>query len=1110
MNYNLRNTMKCRKWLKYMVILIAFAQPRVSAQLWAGSGKAPVEFLQEAPAISLIEALGRLKDRHRVNILFEEKNLRNRYVSSEALQPGATLEANLTALLQPLGLRYKKKKSNYIILSDETLPARMQKVSPREQPVNILPEAAPRGATLARSVPVIPEVSELTVSGRITDEKGEALSGVSILLKGTQQGLITDVNGEFSIRVPDENSVLVFSFVGYLSQEVVVGKRTILDISLKVDEKALGEVVVVGYGTQKKRDVTGAIASVPMERLDMVPSINIAQVLQGAVPGVVVQQQEGGSNPQSTIMIRGRNSILASNDPLIILDGIPYSGNLGDINVNEVSSIEVLKDASSTAIYGSRGANGVIIVTSKTGANTKTPKFSYDGKYSIQRANNMPRFMSPEEFYEFKETREPGNLTPTEQNNYDNKSWTDWADEALRDGKAMHHNLSLHGGFNETNYYLSGNFLKVEGQTLNDEYTRFNGRLGLGTSILGLVKIGTNVQVASADYGGAPINWEDILRINPLTSSHDASGNRLLYPWPEFIDILNPLDPLNYEYARKSLQLISNNYAEIQIPKVKGLSYRVNFGYQKRWSEMNSYANRDTGLGFSRQGYYQSNDEQNEYVSFENIVSYRKKFAKHSLDLTGVYGYEQGKRTSSSMEASGFPHDFINRYSIAQASFKLPGFDYYKTVLIGQMLRLNYGYDSRYLFTFTGRRDGYSGFGANRKWGIFPSVAVGWNLTEEQFGLQDLFQELKLRASYGVNGNQAVNAYETISRLGENNMVTGATSLPGYVPVKLGQDELGWESSKTYNIGLDFSLLKGALSGTVNYYNTDTYDLLLNRTISPVHGISSITQNIGKTNNRGVEVALEAVVATAKEFRWNLQGNMAVNKNKIVSLYGLMDEEGNEIDDLANSWFINQPISANYDVKFMGVWQTHEAEEALKYGNKPGGAKGLDVNGDLLITADDRVFLGQRDPSFTWGLTNTFSYKSFGLSVFLHGIHGVTRLNQLLQDASSSSGIRRNVIRKNWWTPDNPSNTFPANSLDVPVYPIYENASFVRLKDITLSYQLQPGVLSALGLDQLRFYINLRNMLTWTDWSTNDPELRFGRGAAPLAKEFVLGLNFNF
>ncbi len=953
-------------------------------------------------------------------------------------------------------------------------------------------------------------VADRTVKGKVTDETGEPLPGVSIVIKETRHGMTTDANGLFSIVVPDENAVLVFSFVGYLNQEVMVGARSAIDIEMEVDEKSLEEVVVVGYGTQKRRDVTGAIASVPTERLEMVPSTNIAQVLQGSVPGVLVQQSVGGSNPQSTIMIRGRNSILASNDPLIILDGIPYAGNLADINVNEVSSIEVLKDASSTAIYGSRGANGVIIITSKAGGKSKAPKFSYDGKYSFQRANNMPRFMTAEEFYQFKEKREPGIMTPTEQRVYDTKSWTDWSEVALRDGKAMHHNLSLQGGFNQTNYYVSGNFLDVEGQTLNDRYKRFNGRLGLGTTVLGFIKLGTNMQVASADYGGAPIDWEDVLKMNPLTQGFDASGNQLLFPWPEFIDILNPLEPLNYDYSRKSFQLFSNNFAEIQIPKVEGLSYRLNFGFQKTWSGMNRYADRSTGLGYTNQGYYQSADGENGYTSLENIVRYRKKIGKHSLDLTGVYAYEQGERTSSTMEARGFSHDFITRYSVAQANFKLPGYDYYKTVLIGQMLRLNYNYDSRYLLTLTGRRDGYSGFGANKKWGIFPSVAVGWNIAEEKFGVEDIFQELKLRASYGVNGNQAVNAYETISRLGEHNMVTGSTSLPGYIPVKLGQDELGWESSKTINLGLDFSILKGAVSGTLNYYNTDTYDLLLNRTISPVHGISNITQNIGKTNNRGVEAGLKAMLVTRDGFRWNLEGNMATNKNKIVALYGLLDDEGNEIDDLANSWFIGQPINVNYDLRFAGVWQLHEAEEAQKFGNRPGGAKAVDVNGDSMITPDDRHFIGQRDPTFSWGLTNTFNYKSFGLSVFLHGIHGITRLNTLMQDGSTSAGARRNVIKKDWWTPDNPSNTFQENSTVVAGYPIYEDASFVRLKDVTLSYQVKPGITSKLGLDQLRFYVNLRNMLTWSDWSTNDPELTFGRGAALLAKEFVLGLNFNF
>lgn len=950
----------------------------------------------------------------------------------------------------------------------------------------------------------------LEVKGIVNDKQGEPLPGASVKVKNESLATMTDGNGNFTLKNMPDNAVLLVSYTGFKTVEISVGTTNFLNIVLEYDQAKLDEIVVVGYGTQKKKDVTGSVSSVPSERLDMVPNVNIAQAIQGAVPGVVIQQSTGGSNPQSSIMIRGRNSILASNNPLIILDGIAYNGELSDINVNDVKSIEVLKDASSAAIYGSRGANGVIIVTTKTGVAGEKAKISYDGKYSIQQANNMPKFMSPEQFYQFKEIREPGNVSTSEQKIYDDKSWTDWSDLALRDGSGNHHNLSVSGANGGTNYYLSGNYLKVDGQTINDSYERINGNISLQSRINDYVKIGTNTQLTSADFGGAPISWEDVLRVNPLTQGFNEDGTLKMYPWPEFTDISNPLEPLNYDYQKKTFQILSNNFLEVEIPKVKGLSYRLNFGIQKYWFDQSNYKDRSTVEGFAKQGYYNAENREKNYVSVENIINYNKRFDKHSFDFTGVYSYEKYKHDMSYLEASGFPNDFIGKYSIGQATYSLPTYDYLQTILSSQMLRVNYNYDSRYLLTITGRRDGFSGFGENKKWGIFPSVALGWNIAEEQFGLKETFDELKLRVSYGLNGNQAVGAYETISRLSENNIVNGPTSLPGYVPSKLGQDELGWESSRTFNFGLDFKLKKLALSGSVNVYNTDTYDLLLNRTISPVHGIPSITQNIGKTNNKGLEAILNFNAFNKENFGWFISGNIAVNKNKIVSLYGLKDENGKEIDDLANQWFIGQPIAVNYDWKFIGVWQQNEAVEAAKYNYTPGTAKFLDVNNDYQRSTEDRVFIGQSDPKLTWGLTNTFRHKNLSLTVFMHGVHGVTRLNNLLQDASSSSGVRRNVMAKNWWTETNPTNEYFANHPTAITLPIYENASFIRLKDITLSYTLSDKYFKKIGVNNLRVYMNLRNMATITDWKTNDPELSFGRGAAPLAKEYVFGLNFNF
>lgn len=427
------------------------------------------------------------------------------------------------------------------------------------------------------------------------------------------------------------------------------------------------------------------------------------------------------------------------------------------------------------------------------------------------------------------------------------------------------------------------------------------------------------------------------------------------------------------------------------------------------------------------------------------------------------------------------------------------------------MLRINYTFDNKYLLTLTGRRDGYSGFGEDKKWGVFPSVALGWNLHRESFmeGLS-FVSEMKLRASYGSNGNQAVAAYESISRMGEQNIVSLGSSLPGYVPDKIGQPDLGWETSKVLNIGLDFGLLDNKVSGTINIYDTDTYDLLLNRTISPIHGFTNITQNIGKTNNKGVEFSVSSFLISGKDFSWRASGNMAFNKNRIVSLYGEKDENGKEIDDVANSWFIGRPVLVNYDFLFDGIWQLNEAEEAAAWDSaEPGDAKVRDLDGDGVRSQGDRAIIGQLDPKMTWGLTNTLTYKNWGLNLFIHGVQGITKLNDLLQDASTSAEVRRNIMKKDWWTPENATNSYFRNNKEAKGAPMYEDASFIRIKDITLYYNLPARILDIVGLDRLRIYAIGRNLFTITKWTASDPELDFGRGAAPLAKEFVFGLNFD-
>lgn len=955
-----------------------------------------------------------------------------------------------------------------------------------------------------------------TITGTVTDETGETLPGVNVVVQGTTTGTTTDVNGTYSIGVPANNNVLVFSYIGMITREIQIGNSTVINVTMEMETFGMDEVVVVGYGTQKKSDITGTVASVGQERLELVPNLNIAQAIQGAVPGVMMQTSSAGSAPNEVIMIRGRNSIRASNDPLIVVDGIPYGGQLRDINPNDVKSIEVLKDASAAAIYGSRGANGVILVTTKEGLEGK-PKISYDGYYSIQQFTDLPNLMNGEEFYKFKMDREPDALTQSEREVYESGEWVDWLDLALRNGKSTQHNISVSGGFQNTQYYVSGGITDVQGLAVNDNYLRLTTRINLDTKITDWLTLGTRTQFSYDDRSGNSPTWDGdqgVFWMNPLTKAYDENGKLTIYPWDDDPYFRNPLMGTLATNMNESYQAVINNYAIVNIPFVPGLNYRINTGFRMRFLDTGNYYGRDTQVGLNNRGDASTNRSRYNNNVIENIVNYNREFGNHNLFFTGVYSFEENKGSSNTLSASGFPHDFLTWYSASQAELIQPGFSYNSTALISQMLRLNYSYDSRYLLTLTGRRDGYSGFGAANKWGIFPSVALGWNIANENFfTAKNFLNELKLRASFGLNGNQAVGAYETISRLSQNNIVAGSSTLPGYIPSRLGEDNLGWESTKNLNVGLDFGMLNNRIVGDLNVYKSNTYDLLLGRTISAVHGITSITQNIGETENFGFEASVTSRNIVKKDFRWVTTANAAALKNKIVSLYGELDEDGNEIDDIANQWFIGQPIRVNFGYVWDGIWQQDEADMAALYGTQPGFVKIKDLDGDTALTANDRKIIGQQDPKFMWGMNNSVTYKNLTLSVFMHGVHGVTK-NNVLKSDNVYNGVRRNTTKKNWWTPENPNNEWYMNHIDAHRMQgvsanNYENASFIRIKDITLTYDFARGLLKNSGLDKLKVYFTGRNLFTFTNWEGLDPELD-GQRSIPLQKEYVFGINLGF
>ena len=956
-----------------------------------------------------------------------------------------------------------------------------------------------------------------SITGNVTDLSGIPLPGVNVIVKGTKKGTSTDFDGNYTISVA-AGQTLTFSYVGFKRKEVVVGSSSVYNLKMETDNAQLNEVIVVGYGSQKKSDITGAVGSVAKERLDMVSNTNVAQAIQGSIAGVTVNNNSASaSGGDVTILIRGRNSISANNGPLIVLDGIPYSGSLNDINPVDIAAMEVLKDASASAIYGSRGANGVILVTSKKGKSGKV-RFSYDGYYGVLEATNLPNVLSASEFYDFKETREPGVFDPSEIEIYESGGGVDWIDLALRSGSTLQHNLSVSGGSDKFKYYISGTLLDVKGIAVNDNFQRSTLRLNLESNATNWLTIGTNTQLSYSDSSGLGPSFSDAYYMNPLTTSYDENGDLTIYPWPEDVFYGNPLQNTLADNSNERYKVISNVYFDVDLGFIPGLSYRLNSGLEYTNTRIGSYWGVNTKRGLENQGEAQVRNDFRTNILLENIVTYKKEFGKHNVFLTGLYSFQDDLRDDQDLDSQGFPNDVLTWRQANVAALVEPGYTYQKSTVLSSMLRLNYGFDNRYIFTLTGRRDGYSAFGNSTKFGNFYSAAVAWNIHNEAFMENSGVSTLKLRGSYGENGNQAVSPYESLTQLIERSYVDGGTSLPGYVTDnELGNPSLGWETTSALNIGLDYGFLKNRIKGSIEAYQSKTTDLLTSRSISPFNGATEITTNIGEIQNEGLEFSISANAVRTDNFSWDVDANISFNRNEIVDLYG------DKTDDVGNDWFIGQPIRVYYEYEYDGVWQIgDDIANGPQPDAEPGFAKvkdqsTVDTDGDGIpdatdgdINADDRIILGQRDPTTIAALSMNFSYKNFSLYILSQGAFGAIQQNGLKSD-NVFGEVRRNTTKKNWWTPDNPTNEFYGNidGANIDGVSFYESTDYWRIKDITLSYDLGQEVLDKLGIERFRLYVTGRNLFTFTDYEGLDPEFT-GTRDAPLQKTFTVGFNVNF
>ena len=953
------------------------------------------------------------------------------------------------------------------------------------------------------------------IAGTVTDTEGLPLPGATVLVEGTSLGAATTVSGNFTVPgVPVGTYTLRARFLGYADSTVTnvvvrAGETTTVSISLSEANAGVGEVVVTGYGVQQREDVTGSVTSINTERLDESTTSNFAQAIQGAAPGLQVTANGAGAEGNDlSIVVRGRNSITASNSPLIVLDGIPFGGGISEISQQDIASIEILRDASAAAIYGSRGSNGVILITTKKGRAGQT-RLTYRTNVGASSIANVPELYTGAEFAQFKCERLgmtdncDAALTASELANLQAGNSTDWVGLATRTGLRQDHTVSLSGGAGGTTYYVSGSILDANGVALNDKFRRYSLRVNLDQQAYRWLRLGTNLQLVSANRGGLEASFTNAFQMNPLTTPFNEDGTQALQPWPEETFFANPLQGLLVTDDDNSRNLFSSNYLEVQLP-VEGLSYRLNAGAELGSRQRGRYYGRNTQAGLDVGGLASQTNTTSTDWTLENILRYQRSFGKHNLDLTALYSAQGTDVESDDVDSQGFPNDVLTYYQANVASLVEPTYFIEETSLVSQLGRLNYNYDSRYLLTLTARRDGFSGFGDNNKYGVFPSLALGWNLDREPFFPQNRYlSRLKIRASYGQNGNQAISPYQTLARLTDDSYVDGATTLPGYRPATLGNPDLRWETTTSANLGFDFGFFSNRLYGTLDVYRARTHDLLLSRSISPVNGITSITQNIGATKNYGIEAQLTSLNVRTGSFSWTTDFNISANRNEITDLYG----DGQ--DDVANRWFIGMPIRVNYGYQFDGIWQEgDDIANSAQPTAVPGDVRVLDANGDGEITPDDRVIIGDREPSYIAGMNNTFRYGGLSLSVFLNAVQGVRESNVLLGTNQTDSDVRLNVIRTDFWTPDNPINTYPSNSPRSNPFSVgfYENASYVRLRDVTLGYALPARLTRSLSVQNLSIQISGHNLITWTPWRGLDPELNNQRGI-PLERVFSVGLN---
>lgn len=1139
--------------------------------------------------LKLSDVLKSFKTKFDTDILFEDKIVEGLLISSDAINMRESVEANLNTVLSQFTLSYRKLKiKTYVVIVKKTKRIISTQGKVVEAAITQSDSSFASNNVLIKKEKIynqneiISPPKDIVVTGVIKDDKGLPLVGVTIREKGTANTVITNNSGFFSIKVANAKATLLISHEGFEPVLIASNSKELASLSLKQSTKELDQVVVVGYGTQKKRDVTGSIVKVNMGDLQKAPVRSFEEALGGRVAGVQATSTDGQPGSAVNIVIRGNSSITQDNSPLYVIDGFPIENpNNNAINPADIESIEILKDASATAIYGARGANGVIMITTKKGVAGKT-KFTLNNYYGTQKIINKIPVLSPYEFVKYLTETDTVNAKQYVTSNkpletYRNVKGVDWQDEVFRQAPIMNSTLSMSGGSAATKFFLSVSAMKQDGIVKFSGYERYQGRFRLDHTISDKLKLAFNVNYSALKgFGTIPsaLNGSTSQSSNLMYSvwgyrpvTGDTTVNLLSGLDPAFLDNpndsrFNPLETVTYEQRNRFSNTILSNVS-LNYEIIKNLNFKTQVGYTNDLNRNEDFNGSKTRLGSPNTVPGRNNGvngsfnyiTNNSYV-FENTLSYNVKInSKNTLDAVVGFTCQGVKKYSFGAAAVKLPNERLGLAGLDEgAPTKVPS-TRAENRLASFLGRINYSYLGRYLATLSFRQDGSSKFPVDNQWGTFPSGSIAWRMTDEQFMKQfSLFNEVKWRLSYGLIGNNRVNDFASFSTLYSPLTLAypfGGTISNNYstIPNALGNGKLKWETTAQTDAGVDITLYKNRIGITIDAYKKVTKDLLLYADISPSSGYTKGFKNIGKVENKGLEVSITARVIEKKHLKWSSSFNVSFNRNKVLALNDGQEALLTSIN-WDNQWDgsaayiakVGQPLGLMYGNVWKGNYQYADFDKSpsgvytlkpnitsnITVPNpniQPGYIKYKDLNGDLVINDNDKTIIGNGNPKYSGGFTNNISLGNFDISLFFQFSYGaqILNANKLVFEGNSGRVLQNQFATiLNRWTPNNQNNEmYAAVGAGTKVYSsrVVEDGSFIRFKTLQLGYNVPTGLLSKVKISSARVYVSTQNLITWTKYTGFDPEVSaynsaltpgFDYSVYPRAKTITFGLNLNF